>query len=280
MATGKQQAPNGCVRRLLSYMFGCGVTKQRSCMDPPVIEVQCDADAAAIPINASHINSAAEADSPAAADAAAARQQPGSMWDPPAGYATSRPPVPSACCWPDTPCLLCGSPWWLGDSWWAPCARCGWAQAAGAYKGRAEPREGHSREVYELFMAEIRQGRTPAWRGAMWPDAIAAQEAAGDAAERLWDPAAPSEPECGPVLILPGGRGAAQFWPDMPCLSCGCPWWMGEGWDAPCARCGWAQAYTAYDQYYDQQPLPEYRETYDRFRAQIEQGHTPEWGGS
>ncbi|GIL56709.1 hypothetical protein Vafri_11951, partial [Volvox africanus] len=33
-----------------------------------------------------------------------------------------------------------------------------------------------------------------------------------------------------------GPRGRGVFWPRMPCLRCGCPWWLGEDWDAECVR--------------------------------------------
>lgn len=33
-------------------------------------------------------------------------------------------------------------------------------------------------------------------------------------------------------------KGTAVFYPRMPCLRCGCPWWLGEDWDSRCARYG------------------------------------------
>ena len=36
--------------------------------------------------------------------------------------------------------------------------------------------------------------------------------------------------KAGAKAHLPGGL--AVFWPRMPCLRCGCPWWLGEDWDA------------------------------------------------
>lgn len=32
------------------------------------------------------------------------------------------------------------------------------------------------------------------------------------------------------------GRGKGVYYPRMPCLRCGCPWWLGEDWDATCMR--------------------------------------------
>lgn len=39
-------------------------------------------------------------------------------------------------------------------------------------------------------------------------------------------------------LLLPLLLPHPLQWPRMPCLRCGCPWWLGEDWDARCARCG------------------------------------------
>lgn len=38
-----------------------------------------------------------------------------------------------------------------------------------------------------------------------------------------------------------GPRGRGVYWPRMPCLRCGCPWWLGEDWDAECIR--WVSGY-------------------------------------
>ncbi len=64
----------------------------------------------------------------------------------------------------------------------------------------------------------------------------------------------------------------------MPCLRCGCPWWLGEDWDAKCARCGWDCQSDGYDD--DSQPLPPYRKKWEAFTAVIRDGATPEWSGS
>jgi hypothetical protein len=66
---------------------------------------------------------------------------------------------------------------------------------------------------------------------------------------------------------------SAVYWPRMPCLSCGCPWWLGEDWDASCARCGWTCEDDGYDD--DSNPLPEYRERYGAITAALKQGRTP-----
>ena len=33
-------------------------------------------------------------------------------------------------------------------------------------------------------------------------------------------------------------EGTGHFYPKMPCLECGSPWWLGDDWDAECANCG------------------------------------------
>jgi hypothetical protein len=62
--------------------------------------------------------------------------------------------------------------------------------------------------------------------------------------------------------------------PKMPCLKCGCPWWLGEDWDAKCARCAWDCLSSGYDD--DSQPLPPYRKKWEAFTAAIRAGNTPE----
>lgn len=80
--------------------------------------------------------------------------------------------------------------------------------------------------------------------------------------------------KAGAVRVMPGGR-TGHFWPKMPCLRCGCPWWLGEDWDARCARCGWDCEKDGYDD--DSQPLPQFRARWESFRATIQGGRTPTW---
>ncbi len=61
----------------------------------------------------------------------------------------------------------------------------------------------------------------------------------------------------------------------MPCLRCGCAWWLGEDWNARCARCGWDCEADGYDD--DCQPLPKFRAKYDAFCAHIKAGRAPRW---
>ena len=57
-----------------------------------------------------------------------------------------------------------------------------------------------------------------------------------------------------------------HYFPDMPCLRCGAPWWLGESWNSTCANCG------ADDRCYDanQQPLRLHRRKYGEFMRALE----------
>lgn len=74
-----------------------------------------------------------------------------------------------------------------------------------------------------------------------------------------------------------GKRGDAIYWPRMPCLRCGCPWWLGEDWDATCVRCKWSCEHDGYDD--DSRPLRKggWAERYERFTAFLKQGKTAPW---
>lgn len=71
-----------------------------------------------------------------------------------------------------------------------------------------------------------------------------------------------------------GGMVVGSYWPMMPCLSCGCPWWAGEDWDGVCVRCGWDCEADGYDD--DSRPLPGYRARFEAFSAAIKQGRVAE----
>jgi G3E family GTPase len=62
-----------------------------------------------------------------------------------------------------------------------------------------------------------------------------------------------------------GGR-PASFWPKMPCLSCGAPWWHGDDWDASCANCG--DDAEEYDD--EQRPKLHRRPAWRAFREELE----------
>jgi len=72
-------------------------------------------------------------------------------------------------------------------------------------------------------------------------------------------------PGAADVKRLIGGV-PASFWPRMPCLTCGSPWWRGDDWDAQCANCG-ASA-DDYDD--DQKPRLHRRQQHEAFRADLE----------
>jgi hypothetical protein len=63
------------------------------------------------------------------------------------------------------------------------------------------------------------------------------------------------------------------YWPRMPCLSCGCPYWLGEDWDATCARCGWSCEEGGYDD--DSNPLPQHAQRYKDIVGELKAGRTP-----
>lgn len=73
------------------------------------------------------------------------------------------------------------------------------------------------------------------------------------------------------------GKGEAVYWPRMPCLRCGCPWWLGEDWDALCVRCGWCCESEGYDD--DSKPLRTggWLERYEEFTTCLKQGYTAPW---
>ena len=86
----------------------------------------------------------------------------------------------------------------------------------------------------------------------------------------------PAKGKAGATRSFPG-KGTAIYWPRMPCLRCGCPWWKGEDWDATCIRCGWCCESEGYDD--NSKPLAEggWRERWEAFSALIKQGHTAAW---
>lgn len=53
--------------------------------------------------------------------------------------------------------------------------------------------------------------------------------------EGVYDPPAGKYARPGMVKKLPDGR-SAHFFPRMPCLKCGCPWWTSDEWNGRCVR--------------------------------------------
>lgn len=64
--------------------------------------------------------------------------------------------------------------------------------------------------------------------------------------------------------VFPNGL-MGHYFPDMPCLECGSPWWFGEDWDSKCSNCG------ADDRTYgsDQRPIRSRRRAYEAFVAEL-----------
>lgn len=87
----------------------------------------------------------------------------------------------------------------------------------------------------------------------------------------------PSDENIGITRHLCCSQGVGHYYPRMPCLRCGCPWWLGEDWDARCARCGWDCEEEGYDD--DSHPLPALKSTWQRFTASVRRGKTPPWEG-
>lgn len=79
-----------------------------------------------------------------------------------------------------------------------------------------------------------------------------------------------------PGLVKKRANGEeAHFFPKMPCLRCGCPWWTSDEWHGKCIRCGWDCERTGYDD--ESRPLPAYRRTWEIFTKAIRDGKSPPW---
>lgn len=88
------------------------------------------------------------------------------------------------------------------------------------------------------------------------------------------DPPSGKYAKPGATKRLADGR-TAHFFPKMPCLRCGCPWWSSEEWNGRCVRCGWDCEKQGYDD--DSRPLPAYQKKWESFTDLIRQGRTPQW---
>ena len=62
-------------------------------------------------------------------------------------------------------------------------------------------------------------------------------------------------------------NGTGHFYPKMPCLECGSPWWLGDDWDAECANCGGDAE--SYDD--EQKPHKAFKRRFARFRELIDE---------
>ena len=62
-------------------------------------------------------------------------------------------------------------------------------------------------------------------------------------------------------------EGTGHFYPKMPCLECGSPWWLGDDWDAECANCG--EGADTYDD--DMRPIgKKYKRRFEQFRELVD----------
>lgn len=89
----------------------------------------------------------------------------------------------------------------------------------------------------------------------------------------IYDPPEGKFARPGATKRLDNGQ-RVHFFPKMPCLRCGCPWWTSDDWDARCVRCGWDCEHGGYDD--NSQPLPKYRSKWEHFIALIKEGRTPQ----
>ena len=80
----------------------------------------------------------------------------------------------------------------------------------------------------------------------------------------------------GATKSMADGR-TGHFFPKMPCLKCGCPWWSSDDWNARCLRCGWSCEREGYDD--DSKPLPGFVKKWEMFTSAIKEGKTPIWKG-
>lgn len=92
-----------------------------------------------------------------------------------------------------------------------------------------------------------------------------------------YDPPTGKYARPGAIKRMNNGK-TGHFFPKMPCLRCGCPWWSSDEWDARCLRCGWDCERVGYDD--DSNPLPAFRKKWELYTGMIKEGRTAEWGGS
>ena len=93
----------------------------------------------------------------------------------------------------------------------------------------------------------------------------------------MYDPPGGKFARPGATKCLPDGR-TVHFFPKMPCLRCGCPWWSSDDWNGRCIRCNWDCEASGYDD--DSQPLPKYRNKWEQFTASIREGRTPDYSAA
>ena len=93
----------------------------------------------------------------------------------------------------------------------------------------------------------------------------------------LYDPPQGKQNRSGATKLTPDGK-LVHFFPKMPCLRCGCPWWTSDDWDARCCRCRWDCQQGGYDD--DSRPLPQHKDVWQKFVDSIKGGVTPSYASS
>lgn len=91
-----------------------------------------------------------------------------------------------------------------------------------------------------------------------------------------FDPPTGKFARAGATKRMSDGR-TGHFFPKMPCLRCGCPWWSSDEWNAKCLRCAWDCESQGYDD--NSKPLPAFLKKWEVFTAEIKEGKTPVWKG-
>lgn len=92
----------------------------------------------------------------------------------------------------------------------------------------------------------------------------------------LYDPPKGKQNRSGSTKLTPDGK-LIHYFPNMPCLKCGNPWWSSDDWDAKCIRCKWDCLTGGYDD--NSKPLPQYKAVWSKYVESIKSGITPSWKG-
>lgn len=93
----------------------------------------------------------------------------------------------------------------------------------------------------------------------------------------LYDPPQGKQNRSGSTKLTPDGK-LVHYFPNMPCLKCGNPWWSSDDWDATCIRCKWDCLTGGYDD--NSKPLPQHKAVWSKYVESIKAGVTPSWKGS
>lgn len=93
----------------------------------------------------------------------------------------------------------------------------------------------------------------------------------------LYDPPQGKQNRSGTTKLTPDGK-MIHYFPNMPCLKCGNPWWSSDDWDALCVRCRWDCLTGGYDD--NSKPLPEHKAVWSKYVESIKAGITPQWKGT